>query len=268
MATNDRYSLMSPELFFSSLAFASLGSGSKGNGTLICKGDTRVLLDCGFTLKETERRLERLAIAPEKLSAIFVTHEHSDHINGVGPLARKYSIPVYLTAGTWHTGRIGEVPNVELIPSHGSLQLGELNIAPVAVPHDAREPVQYVFQSAGKKLGVLTDLGSFTRQVTDHYADCDALLLEANHCPVMLDNGPYPASLKQRVSSDWGHLSNQQSDDFLKTLTKPLKHLVLAHLSEQNNSRTKVQQVLKSQLQKAENVLFACQQKGFNWLLI
>lgn len=253
---------------FSSLAFASLGSGSKGNGTLIRKADTHVLLDCGFTLKETERRLARLDVSPEKLSAIFVTHEHSDHINGVGPLARKYRIPVYLTPGTWHTGRIGEVPSVELISSHGDILLGEITISPVAVPHDAREPVQYIFQSEGKTLGVLTDLGSFTRQVTDHYADCDALVLEANHCPVMLDNGPYPESLKQRVGSDWGHLSNQQTDEFLKSLTKPLKHLVLAHLSEQNNSRTKVQQVLKSQLEKAENVLFACQQQGFNWLSV
>jgi len=253
---------------FQSLAFSSLGSGSKGNGTLISHAGTQVLVDCGFTLKETERRLSRLDVSPEKLSAIFVTHEHSDHINGVGPLARKYGIPVYLTAGTWHTGRIGEVPRVELIPGHGSIQLGELIISPVAVPHDAREPVQYIFQGGGKTLGVLTDLGSLTQQVTDHYADCDALVLEANHCPVMLDNGPYPESLKQRVGSDWGHLSNQQAAAFLKTLVKPLKHLVLAHLSEQNNSPAKVEQVLKAQIQKAENVLFACQHQGFNWLSI
>jgi len=254
--------------FPASLAFASLGSGSKGNGTLIRKGETCLLIDCGFTLKETERRLSSLEIFPEKLSAIFVTHEHSDHISGVGPLARKYNIPVYLTAGTWHSGRIGEVPKVELISSHGSLRLGDLVISPVAVPHDAREPVQYIFQADGKTLGVLTDLGSITRQVTDHYADCDALVLEANHCPQMLDNGPYPEPLKQRVGSDWGHLSNEQTEYFLKTLTKPLKHLVLAHLSEQNNSRSKVQQVLQFQLQKAENVLFACQRQGFNWLSI
>ncbi len=226
------------------------------------------MVDCGFSLKETEQRLSRLGVSPEKLSAIFVTHEHSDHISGVGSLARKYNIPVYLTAGTWHSGRIGEVPNVELIPSHGSFVLGELTISPVAVPHDAREPVQYIFQADGKTLGVLTDLGSITQGVTDHYADCDALVLEANHCPWMLDNGPYPESLKQRVGSDWGHLSNEQTHVFLETLTKPLKYLVLAHLSEQNNSRNKVQQVLESQLQKAENVLFACQRQGFNWLSI
>lgn len=260
--------LSRPTLTFASLSFASLGSGSKGNGTLVRAGDTQILLDCGFTLKETERRLARLDLSPEQLTAIFVTHEHSDHISGVGPLARKYHIPVYLTAGTWHSGRIGDVPHVELIPSHGHIQLAALTISPVAVPHDAREPVQYIFQSEGKTLGVLTDLGSLTPQVTDHYADCDALMLEANHCPVMLDYGPYPQSLKQRVSSDWGHLSNQQTDAFLSTLSKPLKYLVLAHLSEQNNSRAKVQQVLEAQLQKADNVLFACQHQGFNWLSI
>ena len=268
MVVASHSALTSASLAFSSLAFSSLGSGSKGNGTLVRKADTCVLVDCGFTLKETERRLARLDIAAEKISAIFVTHEHSDHISGVGPLARKYGMPVFLTAGTWHSGRIGEVPHLELISSHGKVKLGELTIAPVAVPHDAREPVQYIFQSEGKTLGVLTDLGSLTPQVTDHYAQCDALVLEANHCPVMLEVGPYPPSLKQRVGSDWGHLSNEQSYAFLNTLTRPLKYLVLAHLSEQNNSRAKVQQVLGAQLQKAEQVLFACQHQGFDWLAI
>lgn len=255
-------------LTFASLAFSSLGSGSKGNGTLVRKGNTCILVDCGFTLKETERRLARLDVAAENIAAIFVTHEHSDHISGVGPLARKYGIPVYLTAGTWHSGRIGDVPCLELISSHGSLQIGELTVAPVAVPHDAREPVQYIFQSEGLTLGVLTDLGSLTQQVTDHYACCDALVLETNHCPLMLEAGPYPPSLKQRVGGDWGHLSNEQSHMFLSTLTRPLKYLVLAHLSEQNNSPARVQQVLGAQLQKAEQVLFACQHQGFNWLSI
>jgi phosphoribosyl 1,2-cyclic phosphodiesterase len=225
-------------------------------------------VDCGFSLKETERRLTKLDTSPKKIAAIFVTHEHSDHINGVGALARKYSIPVYLTAGTWHSGRIGEVPSLELISSHGPLQVGEITVSPVAVPHDAHEPVQYIFQAEGKTLGVLTDMGSVTKQVTDHYADCDALVLEANHCEQMLDDGPYPDSLKQRVGSDWGHLSNEQTEIFLQTLTKPLKYLVLAHLSEQNNSRNKVQQVLQAQLKKAEHVLFACQHQGFDWLSI
>ena len=226
------------------------------------------MVDCGFSLKETERRLEKRDASPEKIAGIFVTHEHSDHINGVGALARKYSIPVYLTAGTWHSGRIGEVPSLELISSHGPLQVGEITVSPVTVPHDAREPVQYIFQAEDKTLGVLTDLGSITQQVTDHYANCDALVLEANHCEQMLDNGPYPDSLKQRVGSDWGHLSNEQTEMFLQTLKKPLKYLVLAHLSEQNNSRNKVQQVLQAQLKKAEHVLFACQHQGFDWLSI
>lgn len=253
---------------FSSLAFASIGSGSKGNGTLVAFDDTCVLVDCGFSLKETELRLQRLQITPQELSAILVTHEHSDHISGVGALARKYAVPVYLTAGTLRSGRIGEVPRHHIINSHDLFQLGNLAIQPVAVPHDAKEPVQYVFRSDKSVLGILTDLGSITSHVIEHYRHCDALLLEANHCPQMLDDGPYPLHLKERVAGDWGHLSNQQSAILLQAMTKPLKHLVLAHLSEQNNHPSRVEEHLRPHWPQADNVLFACQKKGFDWLSI
>lgn len=253
---------------FPLLAFASIGSGSKGNGTLVALEDTYVLVDCGFSLKETEVRLQRLQVRPEQLSAILVTHEHSDHISGVGALARKYDLPVYLTAGTWRSGRIGEVPRHHIINSHQVFQLGSLGIQPVAVPHDAKEPVQYVFRSDKSVLGILTDLGSITSHVIEHYRHCDALLLEANHCVQMLDTGPYPAHLKERVSGDWGHLSNQQTAILLQAMTKPLKHLVLAHLSEQNNHPSRVEEYLRPHWPKADNILFACQKQGFDWLSI
>lgn len=253
---------------FPTLAFASIGSGSRGNGTLVAQGETCVLVDCGFSLKETETRLQRLQLQPEQLTAILVTHEHSDHISGVGALARKYALPVYLTAGTWRSGRIGDVPKHRIISSHDVFQLGELTIQPVAVPHDANEPVQYVFSSGEKVLGVLTDLGNITSHVVEHYRHCDALLLETNHCVQMLEEGPYPAHLKHRVAGDWGHLSNQQSAFLLQAMTKPLKHLVLAHLSEQNNHPSRVAEHLQAHWLKAENVLFACQKNGFHWLSI
>lgn len=253
---------------FPLLSFASLGSGSKGNGTLVAVEDTCILVDCGFSLKETEARLQRLQVSPESLQGILVTHEHSDHIQGVGALARKYAIPVYLTVGTWRTGRCGDVPQYKLIQSDQPFRIGALEIQPVAVPHDAREPVQYVFRSAQAVLGILTDLGCITPYVIQQYQHCDALLLEANHCSQMLENGPYPLTLKQRVGSDWGHLSNEQSASLLQSLTKPLKHLVLAHLSEQNNHPSRVENHLKPHFPKADNVVFACQQQGFDWLMI
>jgi phosphoribosyl 1,2-cyclic phosphodiesterase len=256
-------------LELSGLSFASLGSGSKGNGTLVCKANTRLLLDCGFSLKETVTRMQRLGVAPDSLTAIFVTHEHGDHIGGVGVLAREYGLPVYLTAGTWRAAsHLGELPHVELIPANGSVQVGDITVTPVAVPHDASEPVQYVFQSDGKSVGVLTDLGSVTEAVLRHYAQCDALLLEANHCPDLLASSAYPLSVKQRIGSDWGHLSNVQAKSFLIALSRRLKYLVLVHLSEQNNSPDRVLQVLGSQVQIAEEVFFACQQRGFDWLSV
>lgn len=253
---------------FHSLAFASIGSGSKGNGTLVALEETCVLVDCGFSLKETEMRLQRLQVKPEQLTAILVTHEHSDHISGVGSLARKYALPVYLTAGTWRSGRAGELPQHHIINSHEAFQLGKLTIQPVAVPHDAKEPVQYVFRSEKRILGILTDLGSITSHVLEHYRHCDALLLEANHCMQMLEAGPYPLPLKQRVGGDWGHLSNDQTAILLQAMTKPLKHLVLAHLSEQNNHPSRVEEYLRPHWPRADNILFACQKQGFDWLLI
>jgi len=253
---------------FHSLAFASIGSGSKGNGTLIAIDDTCVLVDCGFSLKETEIRLQRLKIEPAQLTAILVTHEHSDHIGGVGALARKYALPVYLTAGTWRSGRIGEIPNHQIINSHERFHVGSLEVQTVSVPHDAKEPVQYIFRSGQFSLGVLTDLGNITPHVLEQYRHCDALLLEANHCAEMLKNGPYPEMLKQRVGSDWGHLSNEQTAILLRAMTKPLKHLVLAHLSEQNNHPSRVEEYLRPYWLQAANVLFACQKTGFDWLSI
>src|SRR5690554_5846963 len=140
------------------LRFASLGSGSKGNATLVCDGETRLLVDCGFGMREAERRLARFGLHPSQLDAILVTHEHGDHISGVGALARRHRIPVYLTPGTWRSGRLGEVPSQHWITPQAPFAINGVDIEPVTVPHDAREPVQFRFHAHGKSLGVLTDL--------------------------------------------------------------------------------------------------------------
>ena len=252
-----------------SIRFASLGSGSKGNGTLVASGDDCLLVDCGFTIKETERRMARLGLSPADLSAILVTHEHSDHMSGVGPLARKYRLPVYLTPGTLRARDIGSLPQVTLIEGHQPFTVGEIQVTPVAVPHDAREAAQFVFRSRGRSLGILTDLGTITPHVEAHYSDCDALVLEANHDPQMLAQGPYPPSLKRRVGGAYGHLSNQQAAGFLQRVgSERLQHLVVAHISEKNNSLDLARAALADAAASAANCIYACQQEGFDWLQI
>ncbi|WP_292254581.1 MBL fold metallo-hydrolase [Marinospirillum sp.] len=250
------------------IRFASLGSGSKGNATLVSCGKTHVLIDCGFTMKEVTRRLQRLNLEPEQLSAVLVTHEHGDHIGGVGALVRRYKLPLYTTAGTRLTGRLnGEVPDWRSIHPEHPFAVGDLEIWPVTVPHDAREPVQFVLGDGQHRLGVLTDLGSITPHVVRHFSRCQALVLEANHDPQMLAVGPYPPSLKRRVGGDFGHLSNDQAADFLTQIeTTKLTHLIASHLSEQNNCADLACQTLAAALNTTPDwITLANQEEGFGW---
>ncbi|WP_444956731.1 MBL fold metallo-hydrolase [Microbulbifer sp. ZKSA002] len=251
------------------LRFASLGSGSKGNGTVVASGDHFLLVDCGFTIKETERRMARLGMSPADISAIVVTHEHSDHLSGVGPLARRYGLPVYLTPGTFKARDIGKLPELHLIEGHQPFVVADIEVTPVAVPHDAREAAQFVFRCRGSSLGLLTDLGTITPHVEAHFGDCDALVLEANHDPLMLAQGPYPPSLKRRVGGAYGHLSNQQAAGFLQRVGyEQLQHLVVAHISEKNNSLALAKEALAEVTETVESCIFACQQEGFDWLTV
>ncbi|SEB07648.1 Phosphoribosyl 1,2-cyclic phosphodiesterase [Thiothrix caldifontis] len=218
------------------LRFASLGSGSKGNGTLIESGKTRILLDCGFTLGETERRLYRLGCPPQSLTAILITHEHGDHAAGVGRLSRRYNIPVWLTVGTYHAMRDTNFAHTHYINVHQALEIQDLQVIPFPVPHDAREPCQFVFGNGCRKLGILTDVGSHTPLILQMLQRLDALMLECNYDAMMLANGAYPPSLKARVAGRYGHLDNNQSTYLLEQLDlSQLQHLIGMHLSENNN---------------------------------
>jgi phosphoribosyl 1,2-cyclic phosphodiesterase len=215
--------------------FAVLGSGSQGNGTLISSGDTHVLVDCGFSLRETERRLARLGVSPDILSAVLVTHEHADHVHGVGLLARRYNVPVYLSRGTLR-GLRKPLEAAGFLAANDTFDVGALSIRAVGVTHDALEPLQYVFTDGRRRLGVLTDLGSYDTTLLDHYRGLDALLIEANHCRDLLARGHYPQFLKLRVGGDYGHLNNHQAARLVAELGwENLQHLVLAHLSSKNN---------------------------------
>ncbi|WP_339529156.1 MBL fold metallo-hydrolase [Pseudomonas mucidolens] len=217
------------------MRFAVLGSGSQGNGTLVAHDDTYVLVDCGFSLRETERRLLRLGVHPTQLSAILVTHEHADHVHGVGLLSRRYNLPVYLSRGTLR-GMRKPIDPAGFLAGGEQLQIGALSIDVIAVAHDAQEPTQYVFSDGERRFGVLTDLGSYCAKVLEGYRDLDALMIESNHCRDMLARGHYPYFLKQRVGGERGHLNNHQAAYLVYELGwQDLQHLVLAHLSSKNN---------------------------------
>lgn len=249
------------------MRFASLGSGSKGNATLVQAGATLVMVDCGFSLRETLRRLARLGVDPASLDAILVTHEHSDHASGVAALSRKFEIPIHLSYGTHGTGRVDGGHDYSLFNSEEELCIGELAIKAVAVPHDAAEPCQFRFSWRDCTLGILTDLGSITPHVIENYSACQALLLEFNHDLPMLMDGAYPAHLKRRVAGDWGHLNNDQAADLLQRIDcARLRHLVVAHVSEKNNSRQLAEDAVTGALQSLDSVVFAEQQAGFDWL--
>lgn len=251
------------------MRFASLGSGSEGNALVVQAGQTCVLMDCGFTLVETDARLARLGLAAERLSGIVVTHEHGDHIAGVARLARKHSIPVWLTHGTrlvQHKAFSGLSGLTEITP-HNTFNIGDLQIQPYAVPHDAAEPVQYVFSDGATRLGVLTDTGSSTPHIEATLSGCDALVLECNHDAAMLANGAYPVSLKQRVGGRFGHLSNADAAALLARLDNHrLQHIVAAHLSRKNNTQQLAVGALSAVLNcSADWIAVAKQVDGLDW---
>lgn len=230
------------------MKFASLGSGSRGNAMLVEAGNTRILLDNGFAAREVESRLDQIGVDPNTVDAIVVTHEHQDHIRGVGAYARRYRLPVWMTTGTNRQDRCGVLPEIRLFnPHEGGFRVGDLEVEPFPVPHDAREPVQFVFSAQGRRLGILTDIGFYTPHISTMLETCDALFLECNHDTGMLTEGPYPPALQRRVAGNLGHLSNDQAAGFLKQFDLGrLQHIVAAHLSEKNNTRKLVQAAMLS----------------------
>lgn len=260
------------------MKFASLGSGSEGNALLIVAGTTRVLMDCGFGLKDTLSRLARLGVSAEQLSGIVVTHEHGDHSGGVARLARKFNLPVWLTHGTLRSTEnicpgtrqpktFAGIAHLHEFDPHQAFAIGEIEIIPYPVPHDAAEPVQFVFNDGMRRLGVLTDTGCSTAYIEQTLSGCDALVLECNHDSGMLRDGDYPYHLKQRVGGRFGHLNNQDAAGILSRLdASRLQHLVAAHLSRKNNTAALAVQALSGALNcEASWVGVATQAEGFAW---
>ncbi len=253
------------------MKIASLGSGSKGNATLITSGDTTLLIDCGFSLKKIEAKADEFGLSFSNVTAILVTHEHSDHISGVAKLANKYNIPVYITLGS--SQKIIDKLNDSLlhhIYGGQSIVFNDISVLAVTVPHDCSEPVQFVFtcQKTTKTLGVLTDIGHISNHVIKAYSNLNALLLEFNYDRDMLEAGPYPHSLKQRVSSDYGHLSNEQSIELLRAINcENMNTLIIGHISEKNNRPDLIDNLLLQESNLPQHVL-ATQTNGFSWVML
>lgn len=254
------------------MRFASIGSGSRGNGTLVASANGCVLIDCGFGIRDVEARLQAVGVTPADLNGILVTHEHSDHADGVARLARRHRIPVFTTAGTARQlNLIG--CSVELISPARSFELGGMTVSPVVVPHDARDPVQFVLTHAGRKFGLLTDAGHVTQHMLNAYAGCDALMVECNHDTELLWAGRYPEMLKRRVAGPHGHLNNGQAASFIGALAGPqLQSLVLAHLSQQNNNAAQAVTAIRGVLEEIgavpELLTVATQDRGCGWVTV
>ena len=255
------------------MRFCSLGSGSGGNATLVEAGSgtstSRVLIDCGFSLREFEARLARIGLAAGDLDAVFVTHEHGDHIGCAVALARRHKLPLWMSRGTWRALGQPELPGLLQFARDGeAIALRDLQLLPYTVSHDAQEPLQLRCSDGARHLGVLTDVGSITPHLLAHLQDCDALLLECNHDRAMLAGSSYPASLKARIGGRLGHLANDSAAQILAAcLHGGLRHLVAAHLSERNNTPALARAALAQACGGApDDIVVADQPRGFGWL--
>jgi phosphoribosyl 1,2-cyclic phosphodiesterase len=253
------------------LRFASIGSGSKGNCLVAEVGNTRILLDCGLAPRETERRLARIGLVPADISGILVTHEHDDHAGQAYPFAALHGIAVWLTHGTQaamtESGKVPGGVDTRTILGRDAFAIGDVEIQPYTVPHDAREPVQFVLSDGAFRLGVLTDIGASTSHVEATLSGCDALVLECNHDADMIWGGEYPKWLKERITGPFGHLSNLQAEQLLGALDRSrLKHVFAAHLSQHNNRPELAREALARAMGCAADWIgLSTQEDGFSW---
>ena len=256
------------------MRFASLGSGSSGNCLVAEASGTVVLVDCGLVLTETERRLERLGLAPSAINALLITHEHGDHACGAFEFAAAHRVTVYLTHGTLAAlkaeGKVLDGVPLCIVNGRQSFFVDGIQLLPFTVPHDAREPVQFVLSDGAARLGVLTDVGISTPHVEKVLGGLDALVLECNYDYDLLWNGSYPRWLKERIAGPFGHLDNRESERLLAALDRSrLKHVIGAHLSRENNRPQLARAALARAMGCEESwISLATQDDGFGWRML
>ena len=236
--------------------FCPLYSGSSGNALFLQAGKTRLLIDAGKTGSCISAALEKIGVAPETLSGVLITHEHSDHILGAGVMARKYHLPIFATGETWRAmdGKIGKVPGelIRTVQSGKGFWLGDIGVEPFSIPHDAADPVGYRLWGGNLSVSTATDLGVFTEKVFERIAGSTLVLLESNHDPDMLRANPrYTAALKARILGDHGHLSNEAcADALLRLIIAGTSNVILGHLSGENNTPTLARKVSRGALER------------------
>lgn len=222
------------------MQYISVASGSNGNCHFLQKNNTKILVDAGLSQKNIVSLLAEHDTYLKDINAIFITHEHTDHIKGAGVISRKFDIPIFATEATWEnmTSKIGNISekNTNIISNSDNISIGDLDISSISISHDASDPVAYKISDGKKTMSIITDLGIVTKKLIDFVKDCSVVVLEANHDINMLDAGPYPYELKRRVKSNFGHLSNDSAGNFATMMVKEnVQKIMLAHLSRQNN---------------------------------
>jgi len=247
------------------VSISVLASGSRGNTAVVESARARILVDAGISCRETFKRLKLAGLEPKSLSAILITHEHSDHVYGLATLAKKLDVPVFMTGAThqaWarslrdDAGQLPTLAKLEIFSAGRQFQIADITVTPFTIPHDAADPVGFTFRAEGAKIAFATDLGYMPASVRDHLRRCDVIIIESNHDVEMLRVGPYPWSVKQRVMSRVGHLSNDSlAQFFAEDYDGGASHIVLAHLSEQNNHPEVARRVAENALGPQQTLL-------------
>ncbi len=242
------------------MRFCNIASGSSGNCTYIGDEETHLCVDAGLSGKRIEAGLNEIGLKTSDMTGILITHEHTDHINGLGVISRKYGIPIYATGGTIEAirkmSRFSDIPDYlyHEIRADEDFRLGDFSIRPVKISHDAAEPVAFRFDNKGKSVGVLTDLGKYDDYIVESMKECNTIMLEANHDVNMLQVGPYPYMLKKRILGDKGHLSNDACGRLLVDLiSNKLENIILGHLSHENNLAELAYETVRMEITMSDN---------------
>lgn len=247
------------------MRICSLGSGSSGNAYILESQNTTLLIDCGFAYKTLKKRLVERFISPAEIDAVFITHEHTDHVSGLPRFLKEHKTTCYMSSGT--ARQLGHPDSWQCLNAGEVVNINDIAITPIAVPHDVAEPLQFVFECGDRRLAMFSDLGHVSEAVLAACRDVDVLMIECNYHPQMLDTSPYPESVKERIRSPYGHLSNPDACTLIRQTESARRHHIIAtHLSANNNNPQHVQAALRAATTATLSI--ATQKDGLDWVSI